>query len=175
MNFEEKKILINSYFISNFNHFALVWMLSSARSLKNIKHLQKRALRFLYTDYETSYEELILKSSTSLMNVKRLRNFCVELCKSINKLNLNFMRNLFKLRFTNRHVREKYKMNMIIPEFNQVSYGKKSLRNFSPKLWNSLPYHIKSSENLESFKRTIKHWNGECCPYKVCNYIYYFY
>ena len=58
------------------------------------------------------------------------------------------MRYLFKLRLTKRSVREKYKMNMIIPEFNQVSYGKKSLRTFNPKLWNSLPYHIKSSENL---------------------------
>ena len=58
------------------------------------------------------------------------------------------MRYLFKLRLTKRSAREKYKMNMIIPEFNQVSYGKKSLRTFNPKLWNSLPYHIKSSENL---------------------------
>ena len=54
-------------------------------------------------------------------------------------------------------VREKYKMNMIIPEFNQVSYRKKSLRIFDPKLWNSLPHLIKSSKNLESFKRTMKH------------------
>ena len=54
-------------------------------------------------------------------------------------------------------VREKYKMNMIIPEFNQVSYRKKSLRIFDPKLWNSLPYLIKSSKNLEFFKRTMKH------------------
>ena len=32
-----------------------------------------------------------------------------------------------------------------------------------------LPYHIKSSEYLESFKRTIEHWNGERCLCKVCN------
>ena len=86
------------------------------------------------------------------MNVKRLRALCVELYKTINKRNESFMRN--KLRFTNRPVREKYKMNMIIPEFNQVSYGKKSLRTFVPTLY-SLPYHIKSSENLESFKGTL--------------------
>ena len=158
MNFEEKNILINSYFMANFNYCLLVWMLSNASSLKKIENLQKRALRFLCNDYEISYEELLSKSSTSSMNVK-----------TINKLNPDFMRDLFKLRFTNRPVREKYKMNMIIPEFNQVSYGKKSLRTFGPKLWNSLPYHIKSSENLESFKRTIKHCNGECCLFKVCN------
>ena len=169
MNFEEKKILINSYFMANFNYCPFVWMLSNASSLKKIENLQKRALRFLCNDYEISYEELFSKSSTSSMNVKRLRALCVELYKTINKLNPDFMRDLFKLRFTNRPVREKYKMNMIIPEFNQVSYGKKSLRTFGPKLWNSLPYHIKSSENLESFKRTIKHWNGERCLCKVCN------
>ena len=155
MNFEEKEILINSYFMANFNYCSLVSMLSSAGSLKKIENLQKRALRFLYNDYKISYEELLSKSSTSSMNVKRLRPPFIELYKTINKLNPGFMREPFKLRFTNRPVREKYKMNMIIPDFNQVSYGKKSLRTFAPKLWNSLPYHIKSSENLESFKRTI--------------------
>ena len=71
------------------------------------------------------------------------------------------MRDLFKLRTINRPVREKCKMNIMTIEFNQISYLKRSLRSFDPKLWNSLPYHIKSSENLESFKKTIKHWDGE--------------
>ena len=79
------------------------------------------------------------------------------------------MRDLFKLRFTSRPVREIYKINMIIPEFNQVSYGKKSLRTLGPKFWNSLSYHIKSSEILDSLKRTIKHWNGQRCLCKACN------
>ena len=136
---------------------------------KKIENLQKRAQRFLCNYYEISYEELLSKSSTSSMNVKRVRAFCIELYKTINKLNPDFMRDLFKLQFTNRPVREKYNVNMIIAEFNQVSYGKKSLRFFGPKLWNSLPYDIKSFENRESFKRTIKHWNGEPCLCKVCN------
>ena len=73
------------------------------------------------------------------------------------------MSDLSKLRLANRPVREKYKMNMIISRFNQVFYGKKNLRTFGHKLENSLPVNIKSSENLESLKRKIKHWNGECC------------
>ena len=111
-------------------------MLSNASSLKRkIENLQKRALRFfLCNDYEIFYEELLSKSSTSSMNVKRLRVHCVELYKTISKLNPDFMRDLFKLRFTNWPVSEKYKMNMIIPEFNQVSYGKKSFKTFGPKL-----------------------------------------
>ena len=144
-------------------------MLSTASSLKKQKIYRKKLLRFLCNDYEISYEELLSKSSTSSLNVKRLRVLCVKLYKTISKPSPNFMRDIFKLRFTNNPVREKQKMNMIIPQFNQVTCGKKSLRTFGSKLWNSLPYHIKSSENLEPFKRTIKHWNGERCLCKVCN------
>ena len=58
MNFEEKKILISNYFMANFNYCHLVWMISSASSLKIIENLQKRAPRFLFNDYEILYEEL---------------------------------------------------------------------------------------------------------------------
>ena len=46
------------------------------------------------------------------------------------------MRDLFKLRLTNRSAREKSRMNKIIDGF----FGKENLRIFGPKLWNSLPY-----------------------------------
>ena len=81
---------------------------------QKIENLQGRALRFLSSDKENSYE----KSFASLMNVKRLR----------------------VLALTHAEPRP----------------GKKILRVFGPKLWNSPPYHIKSFENLESFRRTIK-------------------
>ena len=48
LSFEEKKVLINSYFMANFNYCPLVWMFSNAVSLKKIENLQKRALKFLY-------------------------------------------------------------------------------------------------------------------------------
>ena len=167
--FKEKRILINSYFMANFNYCPLVWMFSSASSVKKIENLQKRALRFLNNDYEISYEELLLKSDRATMNVNRLRILCTEIYKTINNLNPEFMRDLFSLRETGRLVREKYMLNLNIPVHNQVTFGSKSLRVFGPKVWNSLPYHIKSSENLQSFKLIIKEWNGIRCNCKVCN------
>ena len=53
-------------------------------------------------------------------------------------------------------VRSQYRLNLDIPKINQVSFGNKSIRSFEPKNWNSLPPHIKSFENLETFKRVIK-------------------
>ena len=34
---------------------------------------------------------------------------------------------------------------------NQVTFGAKSIRYLGPKIWNSLPFHIKSSESLTTF------------------------
>ena len=73
--------------MANFNYSTLVWMLSSASSLKKIENF----------GCEILYEELFSKSATSSMIVKRLRALCIELYKAINKLNPNFMRGLFKL------------------------------------------------------------------------------
>ena len=75
--FEGKRVLIKSYFISNFNYCPLVWMISNAASLKKIENLQKRALRFLCNNYQLSYEELLDKANSSTMNVKRLHFLCV--------------------------------------------------------------------------------------------------
>ena len=43
MNFEEKKVLINSYFITNFNYCPLVWIIPTPSLLKKIGNLQKGA------------------------------------------------------------------------------------------------------------------------------------
>ena len=78
------------------------------------------------------------------------------------------MRDLFSLRETSRLVREKYMLNLNIPVHGQVIFGSKNLRVFGSKVWNSLPYHMKSSENHESFIMVIKQWNGARCNCKVC-------
>ena len=102
------------------------------------------------------------------MNVKRFRFLCVGYYKTINNLNPTFMKQIFELKETNRNVREKYRLNLNIPNYNQVTFGKKSLRLFGPKIWNSLTYHIKSSKNLETFKTFIKNWDGVNCKCVVC-------
>ena len=85
---------------------------------------------FLYNDHEISYEELLLKSDRATMNVNRLRILCIELYKTNNNFNSEFMRDLFSLRETSRLIREKYMLNLNIPLHNQVTFGSKSFRVF---------------------------------------------
>ena len=84
LSFKGKRILINSYFIANFNYCPFFWMFSSASFLNKIANLQKRVLGFLYNDYEISYEELLRKSDRATISVNRLRILCIEIYKTIN-------------------------------------------------------------------------------------------
>ena len=68
----------------------------------------------------------------------------------------------------NRPVRDQYKLNLVVPRVNLVRFGKNSLRSLAPKIWNTLPYKIKSAENLKSFKQLIKNWNTASCQCNIC-------
>ena len=156
--------------MANFNYHPLVWMFSHAVSLKKIENLQKRALSFLCKCYNTSNEDLLLKSGfqSGYWNVKRLGTLCAEIFKTLNNLNPSFIKKIFSLRQTDRPVGEKYKLNLDIPSYNQVTFDRKALTFFGPKTWNSLPYHIKSDKDLASFKTMIKFWNRETCSCRIC-------
>ena len=168
LNFEVKKVLINSYFYSNFNYCPLVWMFSSAKSVNKVESLQKRALCFLYNRYDCSYETLLELAGKSTMSVGRFRNLCIEIYKTINNINPSFMKDIFQLRVANREARSQYKLNLEIPKINQVTFGTRSIRFYGPKIWNTLPLHIKSSENLLLFKTLIKNWDTISCKCLVC-------
>ena len=168
LSFHAKEVLINSFIISNFNYCPLVWMFSSTQSLDKIENLQKRALRFLYDDIEASYEHFLSKGGKSKMNVRRVRTLCVEIYKTLNDLNPSFMNEIFKLKINLREVRDKYKFNLDIPKWNQRTFGYKSLKVLGPKIWNNLPYHIKSSDNLDTFNNLLKNWYGNLCKCNFC-------
>ena len=123
-------------------------MLASFKSLTKIGSLHKRVLIFMLHDYSSSYKRILEKSSKFSMDVKRKHKLCIEIYKTLNNLNLSFMKEIFELRLCSRPVREQYKLNLSIPRKRQVNFGTESLESLGPKIWNNLPYHIKSVENL---------------------------
>ena len=118
--------------------------------------MQKTALRFLYDNYGSSYESILKIAGKSTVNVNRLRSLCIEIFKTLSNTNPAFMNEVFELRKTNSALRNQYKLNLDVPIINEVSFGAKIIRYLGPKIWNSLPFHIKSSESLTTFKRIIK-------------------
>ena len=82
LGFKERKVLVNTFVMSNFNYCSLVWNFSNAQSLSKIENLQKRTLRFLLNDYDNTYEDLPEKSGYPNMNVRRQRTLYIEIYMS---------------------------------------------------------------------------------------------
>ena len=116
---EERKVFINSFVLSNFNYCPLIWILTNAKSVRKIEAIQKRALRFMLNDCESSYEDLLKKSGNPSLNLRRTKSLCIKIYKTINNLNPEFMKNLFKVRKTNRAQKEQCKLNLEIPKSNK--------------------------------------------------------
>ena len=49
-----------------------------------------------------------------------------------------------------------------------VPYDLQSVRYLGPKIWVLLPNNIKYSNPLSKFKKLIKSWKLEECPWRLC-------
>ena len=161
LTFTSKKVLVESYIYANFNYCPLVWHFSSAQSLSKIEKIQERALRFVYNNYTDNYTQLLERAGKCLMEVRRLQGLCLEVFKTINDMGPDYMKDIFQLP-KNRHS-PRYPYDLAVPKPNQVSFGSKSLRSLGPKIWNSLPEHIKSSSNERLFKLN---YDGSKCLFR---------
>jgi hypothetical protein len=61
---------------------------------------QERALRFNFNDYVLNYEELLEKSKTSLLKVRRLRSIAIETLKIIHKESPIYLHDLVNIKKT---------------------------------------------------------------------------
>ena len=168
IGFAEKEVLVQSFVYANFNYCPLVWYFLSSKSLQKIERIQERALRFLYNDHKSSYYDLLIRSKKCTMQVARQRNLCIEIFKTIKNLNPPFMHNIFSSRSSKHPSRNPNNLDHFRP--NQVTFGSRSLKAMGPQIWNCLPNELKSVDNINSFKRMIKRWNGPSCKCNVGTY-----
>ena len=78
------------------------------------------------------------------------------------------LKEIVRLRITNRPTREKFQLNLKIQEANQVTFEIKRSRYLWFKCLELFAYDTKLSENLSNFKTLIKSWSGTTCACKIC-------
>ena len=80
--------------------------------MKKIESIQKKAFQLLYNDFESNHSQLLDKVKKSTMTVVRLRCLCIEIYKTINRLNPAFMTEIFKLSDSKKPVRKQNALNL---------------------------------------------------------------
>ena len=118
------------------------------KSLRKIEKIQEQKLRILYNDSTSGYNQLLNKSSKASIEVKRLRKFALEIFKTLNNLNPEYMKEIF-YKTTNLTCRP---FNIKVNQNNTIKYGNKSLISLGSHIWNSLPKQIKKKPTTISLK-----------------------
>ena len=95
LNREKAKMLLTSFFMPNPLYCPLIWMFCSKSGNKEINRTNKHALRVLYEDYDSSFEQLLEEDGSITVDQRNLQNLMTEIYKTINQTNPAYMWELF--------------------------------------------------------------------------------
>ena len=167
LNFTHSKLLCNTYIMSNFNYCPLIWMFGTKFANNKINQVHKRALRAVHQNYNASLEELLRLDQSDSIHVKNLRKLLIEIYKSRNHLNPEFMWDMFKPKSTPYSFRSGE--SLLLPKCNTVTFGFNSTVFRGSILWCGLEDCIKSSPSVTNFKTKVKSWTGKSCSCRICS------
>ena len=147
--------------MSNFNYCPLSWHFCGEKNTKKIEKIQERALRFIYRDYDSSYESLLLKSQLPSLKVRRLQAIALEAFKILNNLSPVYLNDL--ILFKNLSYSFRY------TQVRTSRYGTRSFRFTAAKMWNNLPQHFRDITSYNVCKNQDNSWSGETCVCLFCS------
>ena len=164
--FDQKRILMSAFIESQFSNSScpLIWMFCSKEQNNKINNVHKRALRQVYSDFDSTFAELLDKDNAVTVHQRNIQLVAIEMFKATKELGPNIVRDLFKF---NQNSRSDATFSR--PNVNNKTTGENTIRYFGPIVWDEmLPKEYKIIETLVKFKTAIKKWRPENCPCSLC-------
>ena len=124
--FENKaKGLLTSIAMSNLSYYPLIWMFCSKSANKEVNRTNKRALRVLFEDYDSSFQQLLEKDGSVTVHQRNEQNGMTEIYKTIYQINLAYMWDFFGEKDMSCNLRTKVLCRL--PQAQTNRYGLDSL------------------------------------------------
>ena len=82
MSCRQKKQIMNAFITSQFGYCPLIWMFHNRKMLKQINRIRERALRIVYADDNSSFEDLLEKLGSVSMHDRNLQQMGIEIYKA---------------------------------------------------------------------------------------------
>ena len=163
---QKRRILIQSFFKSQFSYCPLIWMFINHGTNHRINRLQERSRQILYKDDISAFEELLQQDSSVTIHTLNIQILANEMYKVYNNKSPDFICQLFSKSNVTYNLRNVSDFER--PTVNTVWWRTETVRNIGPQIWELIPSDIKTSPSLPSFKLKLKSWNPENCPCRVC-------
>ena len=95
MSIEKRRILIKSFFESQFEYCPLIWMCHSTTLNNRINSLHYRAFRLIYNDESLSFYELLNKVGSVTIHIRNNQKLGIEMYKTKNSLSPITIKQIF--------------------------------------------------------------------------------
>ena len=168
LDFIQKQLLFKVFIESQFSYCPLIWMFCSRKMNRRINSLQERALRIVYNDYTSSYDDLLRKDNCLTIHQNNIHKVAIEMFKIKNGLAPEFIEAFFK-----KHDGPTTRLNrdFLRPNVDTVYNGQMSFKHFGPIVWDEmLPEKYKICTSLDKFKESLKDWIPLNCCCRLCRH-----
>ena len=95
MTFDQRRLILNSFITSHFSYCAIVWMFHSRKLNERINHIHERALRIVYKDFNSSFQELLIEDNSLNIHHRNLQKLVTEIFKVKSDLSAELMNDVF--------------------------------------------------------------------------------
>ena len=154
MSIPKRKLLMNSFFISQFNYCPLVWMYHSRLMNNKSNQLHEKCLRIVYSDKSSSFKKLLDKDGSVTIHKRNLQVLATEMFKDYRNFSPNVVAEIFHTRRNNYNLR--HSSFFSIPYVKAVCHGFQSLSNFGPRIEDLVQSTLKEFDDVNSFKTQVK-------------------
>ena len=134
---------MKAFIESQFGYCPLVRMCCNRSCNNRINHLHQRALRIVYNDNISSFEDLLQKDQSVSIHHRNIRLLGIGLYKTRNSISSHIMNELFEQRNIIFNFRSQ--VDFTTGPISTVNNGLKSLRYLGRKIWNIIPLDIRNS------------------------------
>ena len=153
LDFNQRKLLLNTFITSQFSYALVVWMFHSRKQNHHIDRIHERAVRVVYKDYNSSFDELLEKDNSYKIHDRNLQKLVTEIFKVKMNLSPEIMKELFEIVEGPHALRNELKLKS--RKIHSVRYGIETAFFVGARVWNSLPSDLKHCKSLELFKTAL--------------------
>ena len=136
LDFKQRKLLMSAFITSQFFYAPVVWMFHSRKQNPHINRIHERALKAVYKDHNSLFDELLEKDNSFKIHDRKLQKLVTEIFKVKMNLAPEIMKEVFEIVEGPYALRNELELKS--RKMHCVRYGTETASFVGARVWNSL-------------------------------------